>query len=329
MTSVSVEAPAKSRFHLGEFGWIWIATAALFVVSAILAPGTVRPGALLSMLPFAAILAIVAMGQTVVIQQRGLDMSVVALVALGGVVAAQVGGSTGSLALGVAAALALGVALGAINGFLIARLNIMPIVATLATNALFLGLARMVSGNRALPTPDGLTRFVSGSVLGVPNAVILSILLIGLVTVVIRMTRIGRGFVIVGSAPRAARAAGINVLGYQIGTYAFASLCFAMAGILLAGVISSASHLAGPEYLLPGIAAVVVGGTAFTGGKGSVVASGVAAIFMEQLSQLVLSLGAGTAGQLLVQALAIVVATTIRHLPFIVTTLTGRRRAGA
>lgn len=329
MTSVSVEAPAKSRFHLGEFGWIWIATAALFVVSAILAPGTVRPGALLSMLPFAAILAIVAMGQTVVIQQRGLDMSVVALVALGGVVAAQVGGSTGSLALGVAAALALGVALGAINGFLIARLNIMPIVATLATNALFLGLARMVSGNRALPTPDGLTRFVSGSVLGVPNAVILSILLIGLVTVVIRMTRIGRGFVIVGSAPRAARAAGINVLGYQIGTYAFASLCFAMAGILLAGVISSASHLAGPEYLLPGIAAVVVGGTAFTGGKGSVVASGVAAVFMEQLSQLVLSLGAGTAGQLLVQALAIVVATTIRHLPFIVTTLTGRRRAGA
>lgn len=329
MTSVSVEAPAKSRFHLGEFGWIWIATAALFVVSAILAPGTVRPGALLSMLPFAAILAIVAMGQTVVIQQRGLDMSVVALVALGGVVAAQVGGSTGSLALGVAAALALGVALGAINGFLIARLNIMPIVATLATNALFLGLARMVSGNRALPTPDGLTRFVSGSVLGVPNAVILSILMIGLVTVVIRMTRIGRGFVIVGSAPRAARAAGINVLGYQIGTYAFASLCFAMAGILLAGVISSASHLAGPEYLLPGIAAVVVGGTAFTGGKGSVVASGVAAVFMEQLSQLVLSLGAGTAGQLLVQALAIVVATTIRHLPFIVTTLTGRRRAGA
>lgn len=329
MTSVSVEAPAKSRFHLGEFGWIWIATAALFVVSGILAPGTVRPGALLSMLPFAAILAIVAMGQTVVIQQRGLDMSVVALVALGGVVAAQVGGSTGSLALCVAAALALGVALGAINGFLIARLNIMPIVATLATNALFLGLARMVSGNRALPTPDGLTRFVSGSVLGVPNAVILSILLIGLVTVVIRMTRIGRGFVIVGSAPRAARAAGINVLGYQIGTYAFASLCFAMAGILLAGVISSASHLAGPEYLLPGIAAVVVGGTAFTGGKGSVVASGVAAIFMEQLSQLVLSLGAGTAGQLLVQALAIVVATTIRHLPFIVTTLTGRRRAGA
>jgi ribose transport system permease protein len=88
-----------------------------------------------------------------------------------------------------------------------------------------------------------------------------------------------------------------------------------VAGILYAGFIGTASHVAGNDYLLPGIAAVVVGGTPFTGGRGSVVASGVAAVFMTQLGMMVLALGAGPAEQLLVQALVIVAATTIRRVP--------------
>lgn len=310
---MSDEKMKPSRLRLGEFGWIWIATAVLFAVSAVLAPGTVKIGALLSMLPFAAILSIVAMGQTVVIQQRGLDMSVVALVALGGVMAAKLGAANDSMLIAVGITLLFAAVLGVFNGLLVARLSIMPIVATLASNALFLGIVRIVSGNMVIPTPPGLTALVSGSLFGIPNSVVLALLMVALVTIIIRFTRVGRNFVIVGANPRAARAAGIRVLSYQVGTYAFASACFAGAGILLAGTISSASHLAGPEYLLPGIAAVVVGGTAFTGGKGSIVASAMAALFIEQLSQLVLSLGAGTAGQLLVQALAIIVATTLQH----------------
>ena len=303
------------RLHVGEFGWIWIATAILFALSAVIAPGTVRLGSLLAMLPFASLLAIVAVGQTVIIQQRGLDMSVVALVALGGVMAARFSDQTGSVLIACLVSLVVAAALGAINGTLVARLSIMPIVATLASNAVFLGIVRMVSGNKVGITPPGLKTFATSQIFGVPSTALLAITFIVLVTVVIRFTPIGRNFVIVGAAPRAARAAGINVTAYQIGTYAFASMCFAVTGILLAGVIGSASHLAGPNYLLPGIAAVVVGGTAFTGGTGSVVASGVAALFMQQLSQLVLAMGAGTAGQLLVQAIVIVLATTIRYLP--------------
>lgn len=300
---------------IGEFGWIWIATLILFAVSAVVAPGTVRLGSLLAMLPFASLLAIVAVGQTVIIQQRGLDMSVVALVALGGVMAARLGDVTGSVALATLIAVVVAGLLGTVNGLLVARLNVMPIVATLASNAVFQGLVRTVSGNKVGITPPALKSFATSQTLGLPSTLILAILFISAVTVTIRFTSVGRRFVIVGAAPRTARAAGINVVAYQVGSYAFASICFAVAGILLAGVIGSASHLAGPDYLLPGIAAVVVGGTAFTGGTGSVVASGVAALFMQQLAQLVLAMGAGTAGQLLVQALAIVVATTIRHLP--------------
>jgi ribose transport system permease protein len=303
---------------VGEFGWIWLATLALFAVSAIVAPGTVRLSSLLSIAPFAAILAIVAVGQTLVIQQRGLDMSLVALVALGGVLAAKLAPAFDSVLAAVLVTMAIAAALGVFNGFLIARLGIMPLVATLASNAIFLGLVRMISGDRVNAAPSGLSEFSQAQILGVPNTILLSLAFIVAVTLTLKFTRVGRYFVIVGAAPDAARAAGINVLGFQIGAYAFASTCFAAAGMLLAGLIGSASNLAGPEYLLPSIAAVVVGGASFGGGRGSVIASGVAAVFMTQLEQMALALGANAAAQLAVQALAIVIAVSLRNLAMFV-----------
>jgi ribose transport system permease protein len=316
IANMDVEArPTRFRgLAVGEFGWIWLATLALFAVSAIVAPGTVRLSSLLSMAPFAAILAIVAIGQTVVIQQRGLDMSLVALVALGGVLTAKLSSTLGSTPAAVLATIVIAAALGVLNGFLVARLSIMPLVATLASNAIFLGLVRMVSGDRVNAAPIGLSKFSQAEIFGVPNTILLSLAFIVAVTLTMKFTKVGRYFVIVGAAPEAARAAGINVLAFQIGAYAFASICFAAAGMLLSGLVGSASNLAGPEYLLPSIATVVVGGASFSGGRGSVIASGVAAVFMAQLEQMTLALGANAAMQLAVQALAIVIAVSLRNL---------------
>ena len=314
-------AKMKERFSIGEFGWIWIATAALFGISAVVAPGTVRFASIVAMLPFAAMLAIVAIGQTIVIQQRGLDLSSAGLMSLGGILVAQFGFSTGSIFLAVALTLIVCAACGAVNGLLIARLNIMPIVATLATNALLLGAIQTLSGGSPMTVPKALEVFSHERLFGVPYTLFLSLLFVALAALVSTRTLIGRRFIAVGANPRGARAAGIGVLRYQVGTYAAAALCFAVAGILYAGFIGSASQAAGNDYLLPGIAAVVVGGTPFTGGRGSVVASGVAAIFMTQLGIMVLALGAGTAVQLLVQAGVIILATTIRHVPGFLRTL--------
>jgi ribose transport system permease protein len=96
--------------------------------------------------------------------------------------------------------------------------------------------------------------------------------------------------------------------------------------MLLAGYVGSASQALGNGYLLPAIAAVVLGGTPFTGGRGSVMASAAAALFMAQLSQLALALGAGPAVQLLVQAAAILVATAARVLPTTVMRLRSRTK---
>jgi ribose transport system permease protein len=323
MTSTSIQSGKTAMSQSGagrgllssEFSWIWIATAALFAVSAWLAPGTVRMSSISAMLPFAAILAIAAVGQTVVIQQRGLDMSLPGMMSLGGIAFCILGFVVDSLILATILTLVIAVLVGIVNGLLVSKVNITPIVVTLATNAILLGAVRMLSHGSPMAVPAELAEFSHVRAFGIPTTLLLAVAFIVFVSVMTRSTLQGRRFVAVGANPATARAAGIPVLPYQIGTYAIAAVCFTVAGMLYAGFIGSASHTAGNDYLLPAIAAVVVGGTPFSGGRGSVVASGVAALFMAQLGQLVLSMGATTAVQLLVQAGAIIIAVTIRHIP--------------
>jgi ribose transport system permease protein len=327
MTTISVRPLSKTigtpagRLNPGEFTWIWLGTALLFAVSAYLAPGTVKLSSIAAMLPFAAMLAIAAVGQTVVIQQRGLDMSLPGMMSVGGVVFATLAFSTDNVALTIILTFAIAIAIGTANGLLVAKLNITPIVATLATNAIMLGAIRQLSKGSPITVPQYLDEFSHIRFFGFPLTLGLALLFIVLVSVMTRSTVFGRRFVAVGANPVTAIAAGIPVLRYQVGTYALASVCFCVAGILYAGYIGSASPFAGNDYLLPAIAAVVVGGTPFSGGRGSVVASGVAALFMTQLGQLVLSLGASTPVQLLVQAAAIILAMSIRHLPRVISSL--------
>lgn len=331
--SSSTDAPLgpvgeRASWRPGEFGWIWIATGALFMLSAVVAPGTVTVGSLLAMLPFAGVLALVATGQTVVIQQRGLDMSAAGMVSLSGVLAAVLGARGDSMLAAMGGALACGAAVGLANGLLVARLAITPLIATLAVNALLIGAVRSLTGNAPVSVSEAIQRFSHASLAGLPNSLWMAVLFIAGLAVVTRATPLGRRFTAVGVSAQAARAAGIDALRHLVGAYVVSAVCFSVAGILLAGYIGNASHTAGNDYLLPAIAAVVVGGTPFTGGRGSVVASGVAALFMAQLGQLVLALGAGASIQLLVQALAILAATTIRLLPKLLPVLVLRSGSG-
>ncbi|RJS92925.1 ABC transporter permease [Salinisphaera sp. Q1T1-3] len=322
-TAVHETAPTShggglSRLSAGlfnEFSWIWAALIVLFGVCSVVTPGVVRPAALGSLLPFAAILAIAAVGMTVVIQQRGLDMSLPGTMTLAGLLFAKIGFLTGSTLLAVPLTLMIALFIGTVNGLLVARVNIAPIVTTLATNAILLGAVRTVSGGSPMSAPSTLAAFSHSTVLGIPMTLLLALLFIVFISIVTKRSIAGRRFVAVGQNPAAAAAAGIPILRYQVGTYAVAALCFAVAGMLFTGFIGSASQTAGNDYLLPAIAAVVVGGTPFSGGRGSVIASGVAALFMSLLGQMVLALGAETSVQLLVQAIAIVVAVTARYLP--------------
>ena len=314
------QTPAKQRawprrLSLGEFGPVWVALLVLIALSAWLAPGTLRLGALTAMAPFASFLAVVAVGQMLVIRQRGLDMSAGSMMAISGLVLAELSNRSGMTVLPLLGTLVVAAMIGSINGLLIARVNISPIVATLAVDALLIGGVRKISDGTALTMPSDFQQLTHASVLGIPSSLLFALGSIGIVAVLVNLTRRGRNFIAVGASPRAAAGSGLRVLHYQVGAYATASVCFCLAGMMLAGFAGSASQTAGADYLLPGIVAVIVGGTQFSGGKGSIVATAVAALFMTQLQQLVLSMGASPATQLLVQAAAIVVAVGMQSLP--------------
>lgn len=295
----------------GGYG-IWIALGVLVAASAVVAPGTLRGAALAGMLPLAGILAVAAVGQTLVVQQRGFDLSQAATMSLCGLLMASTAAAGQPLVLVVLVPLAVAVVVGVVNGLLVVRLSITPLIATLATNALLLGAVWTYGRGLPVGAPPGLQAFVRSDVTGVPAVALVAVLLVAVAAVVERRTVLGRDFVVVGASPAAARAAGIAGPYHVVGAYVASALCAGLGGALLVGFAGTATATLGDSYLLPVVAAVVVGGTPLTGGAGSVVASAVAAVFLTQLGQVTLALGAPTSSQLLVQSLSIVLAVVLR-----------------
>jgi ribose transport system permease protein len=319
-TTTTVRAVRRGR-RLGAFGpfsAIWVATALLFAISPLVAGGSVGGSAVKAMLPFAAILAIAAVGQTLVVQQRGLDLSVPGTMSLAAALITKVPNGDGSrlpLALLVVALAAA--ACGLLIGLLVTRMGVTPLVATLGVNALALGtVLRITGGSIASSVPPGLSRFAGRSVLGIPVLALLAAALIAVVWWLMRRTVMGRRFELVGANAAAARVAGIAVERYQVAAYVAASLCYGVAGILFAALTSAPSLFAGNPYLLPSIAAVVLGGTSLAGGRGSVVASGVGALFLTQLDQVVLATGAQSAVQSLIQGAIVALGMGLRNVPW-------------
>jgi ribose transport system permease protein len=300
-----------------RYSAIWVATALLFLVSPLLAPGSDNRSALLSTLPFAAILAIAAIGQTLVIQQRGLDLSVAGMITLATIIITKYpNGSESKLpaALGLVAVACI--VSGLVSGLAITQLGITPLVATLGVNALLTGVVlQITSGAATASATPALARFSLAKTAGVPNTVIIAIVAVGVVSAVMRTSVLGRQFVAVGTSPAAAHAAGIRVRSYQVGTYVVASLSYGAAGVLIAGFLGTPGIGAGNDYLLPTIAAVVLGGTSLAGGMGSVAATAVGAVFLTQLEQVVLGMGAPNSIQLVIQGVIIAVGMALRQLP--------------
>jgi ribose transport system permease protein len=317
----TAEGGAKRPHGLGSLGGpatgIVLATALLFLVSWIIEPQSVRHSSLLGMLPFAAVLAIVAVGQTLVIQQGGIDLSVPGLISLTVVIMTRYPNGDSSKLL-VALLLAFGAALaaGLLTGFLVSRIGITAIVTTLGMNALLYGAVIQISGGTPRTTTNALHDFASGRVLGIPATVPMAIAVTAIVAFLVKRTVVGRRFEGVGASNTGARAAGLIVSRYKLSAYVAATLLYCAAGVLLAGVVSTPSAFQGDSYLLPSVAAVVLGGTSLLGGRGSVAASAVAALFLTQLDQLLLTSGVSNAVQSLVQAGALVIGLAVYSVPW-------------
>lgn len=267
-------------------------TILLYIASAILAPTSISKVAQMGMLPFAACLAIIGLGQTLVIQQGGIDLSVAGAVSLTVVIVTWgPDRHDDRLLTAIAAAFGAAVITGLINGFLVTMTKLNSIVATLGVNALLYGVMMGLSGGSPRRTTDRLSHFANDKIFGLPHSIYLGIIFTIIVTILLKRTVFGRRFEAVGANSRAAHATGLKIVRYQIGAYVCAQILYCAAGIILGGVISQPTAYQGDEYVLPSVAIVVLGGTSLLGGRGFPAASALAALFLKQLDMFVLSLG--------------------------------------
>ena len=271
---------------------ILIGLAVLYLASAFIAPTSVSRVAQMGMLPFAAALAIVGLGQTLVIQQGGIDLSVAGAVSLTVVIVTWGPDRHDSrLIPAVLAAFGAAIITGVINGVLITRTKLNSIVATLGTNALLYGVMIGLSGGSPRRTTDRLSNFTNNKIFGLPHSIWYGVIVTIVVSILLKRTVFGRRFEAVGANPRAARAAGLKIGRYQMSAYVNAQTLYCVAGVILGGVISQPTAYQGDDYVLPSVAVVVLGGTSLLGGRGFPAASAVAALFLKQLDMFVLSLG--------------------------------------
>lgn len=289
-----------------SFVTVVLSTLALLLVCWIFAPSSLSWGALSGSLPFAAIIAIVGLGQLLVVQQGGFDLSLPGAVSLAVVVATHYPQQNDAL-LGQAVLLALcfAIAAGLLNGVLVSIFRLNAIIATIGTNALLYGGVFAVSGGVPSITTELLANIAGGETLGLPNSVFFALGALAVVSFVLKKTVAGRRFEAIGANPLAARAAGLRVRLYQMMAYVFAQLLYCLAGVLIAGITREPTAFQGDSLLLPSVAVVVLGGTSLLGGRGFPISTVVAAFFLNQLSQFALAVGVPYSAQTIIQALAL------------------------
>ncbi|MDT0310058.1 ABC transporter permease [Streptomyces sp. DSM 44917] len=230
---------------------------------------------MMTILRLASVIGVVSVGMTFVITGGGIDLSVGAIVALSSVWATTAATQSTAADLHwsvmVSTALLVGVGCGLVNGLLIAYGRMAPFIATLAMLAAARGLAEIISDKRTqVVTQTGLVDFFGGEVLGVPVLVIIFALTAAAGWVLLNRTTFGRRTLAVGGNPEAARLAGIDVRRHTAVLYVLLGLACGIAAVMLLARTTAGTSTHGNLYELDAIAAVVIGGTLLSGGRGTI-----------------------------------------------------------
>ncbi len=268
----------------------------LHVVGTVLIPGYSSEFSVRAMLVLASLLAIASIGQTLVVIVGGIDLSIPFLIGFANVVSAQLYGEGMNFALVCAIVLGIACLVGALNGAIAAALKLHPLIVTLGIGTIVQGSVLLWTGGfPSGSAPPALSEFVSiggsSGFLPVPWLVPCFVVLAALVIVALARTPYGRRVFALGSNPRAAPLALINPVLMWTLTFAVSAAFAALTGILLLGFTGSAYGEVGQPYLFQTIAAVVIGGTALVGGRGSYLGTVAGALVLTEINTLLIGLG--------------------------------------
>ena len=257
----------------------------LFVALAIASPHFLTNTNLSSVVRQTAVINIMSLGMTVIIIAGGIDLSVGAILAMGGVLGTMALERGASIPAGVAVGVLTGLAWGVVNGVITTRLRIAPFIVTLGTLGIIRGLTLIITNGLPIHrVPRSFSFLGEGTVLGVPFVLWILVVCALLTHVILEHTRLGRYAFAIGSNPAAAIYAGVPVAFYTTLVYAYGGMLTGLAGMIEASRLMTGQPTAGNGYELQAIAAVIIGGGSFYGGEGTVVGTLIGAFIMGLLS---------------------------------------------
>lgn len=282
-------------------------------ILSLLSPTFLTTTNLLNLLLQASTLGVMALGMTFVIIGSGIDLSVggipaiVSVLAIGLVVRSEL-----PVWLALVIALAVGIAVGAANGLAITRLGVAPLIATLGTLSITIGLAFAYSGGTSIvPVPEFYNLLRRATVFGIPINIIILLVLAVITHLVLTRTTFGRSLYAVGGNRQAAEMAGIRTRRILFFTYVISAAAASLAGILFTARLASGSPQTGLGIELTVIAAVVIGGTSLFGGRGNVLGTVLGAVLITMVTNAINLLGVPTAWDRVLLGVVIVIAALL------------------
>ncbi|PRR83280.1 ABC transporter permease [Clostridium vincentii] len=250
---------------------VLIALIILVVVMSIFAPNFLTTSNLFGVLQQIAVIGIISVGMTFVILLGGIDLSVGSTVAFTGLVIGLAMRAGIPVVISLLIGIAIGAVIGCLNGFLIAKVKLQPFVATLGTMTMVRGLAYTITNGQPVYQLPDFFKNMAGFIGPIPKPVVVMIIAFALGVYTLKYTKFGRYMFAIGGNKVASKLSGINVTKYEVLVYVTSGVCCAVAAILLTARMGSAVATAADGYELDAIAAVAIGGTSMTGGRGSIV----------------------------------------------------------
>ncbi|WP_114570149.1 ribose ABC transporter permease [Exiguobacterium flavidum] len=309
-----LEQQKTKKVGLGQKLGPLIGLLAIIIVVTILEPGFLTLPNLFNILRQVSINALIAFGMTFVILTGGIDLSVGSILALSSAFVAGMMTDGTSAIVAVLAGLIIGAVMGALNGMVISLGKVAPFIATLATMTIFRGLTLVYTDGKpitSLGDSSWFELFGRGYLWILPVPAVTMLLAFFVLFFILKKTTFGRYTYAIGGNEEAAKLMGIQVNKVKIMIYSLSGLLAALAGIILTSRLNSAQPTAGTSYELDAIAAVVLGGTSLSGGRGWIVGTLIGALIIGTLNNGLNLLGVSSFFQLVVKGLVILFAVLV------------------
>jgi len=314
LSAIQDKPTFKFRQFIEQYG-VYLTLVILLIISALITPNMFEKETLAVMFRQCAQLGIIAIGQTMVMLVAGLDLSIGGVIVMTSMVVAEVSnGRNEMIPFAILIALIIGMLIGLANGLLITKRKVPPLVATLVM--LFLLQGAQQAFTRGVPSgfvPEALGLVnKSWGFLSIP--LLLWLILNGLFLIILRRTSYGRRIYAVGSNPEAARLNGIPVNFIKISVYVLGSGLAVISGVILTGYVGYVDRFIATGLDLDSIAAAVVGGTSFFGGKGQLMGTIAGVMIIQILSTMVVLIGLDIETQFIIKGLVILAAVSLYSL---------------